>query len=195
MSRGGPAEVVGELAAALGSMVGDVCGFRSWESTRIEQDECCWEVTSNETAVQVYLPDQSVNTLAVLNIKEEEWIAKALSAKNMLRISRTKATERPSHVYEITCGEHCLILGIRQEKSFAADDGIMELVEVPLEICFGRKRMTLLELESLTKDQVMVLDADVDDPIELLVAGKLLARGSAVLIDGCYGIQITEMCI
>jgi len=37
------------------------------------------------------------------------------------------------------------------------------------------------------------LDRAVDDPVELLVNGHYLARGSVVVVDGYYGVRITEI--
>jgi flagellar motor switch protein FliN/FliY len=33
----------------------------------------------------------------------------------------------------------------------------------------------------------------VDEPVELLLDGKLIARGEAVIVDGNYGLRITEI--
>jgi flagellar motor switch protein FliN/FliY len=40
---------------------------------------------------------------------------------------------------------------------------------------------------------IIELDRTVDEPVELLVNGKLLARGEVVLVDGYYGVRITEI--
>jgi flagellar motor switch protein FliN/FliY len=33
----------------------------------------------------------------------------------------------------------------------------------------------------------------VDDPVELLLDGKVIARGEAVIVDGNYGLRVTEV--
>jgi flagellar motor switch protein FliN/FliY len=37
------------------------------------------------------------------------------------------------------------------------------------------------------------LNRAVEEPVELLVNGRLLARGEVVVIDGYYGVRITEV--
>ena len=37
------------------------------------------------------------------------------------------------------------------------------------------------------------LDRQVDEPVELLLNGKVIARGEAVIVDGNYGLRITEV--
>ena len=37
------------------------------------------------------------------------------------------------------------------------------------------------------------LDRMVDEPVELLLDGKLIARGEAVIVDGNYGLRVTDI--
>ena len=39
----------------------------------------------------------------------------------------------------------------------------------------------------------MEFDHQVEDQVELLVAGKVFARGEVVVVDGNYGLRITEI--
>jgi flagellar motor switch protein FliN/FliY len=45
----------------------------------------------------------------------------------------------------------------------------------------------------LSSGSVIELDRMVDEPVELLLDGKLIARGEAVIVDGNYGLRITEI--
>jgi flagellar motor switch protein FliN/FliY len=40
---------------------------------------------------------------------------------------------------------------------------------------------------------VIELDRQVDEPVELLLDGKVIAKGEAVVVDGNYGLRITEV--
>ena len=33
----------------------------------------------------------------------------------------------------------------------------------------------------------------VDEPVEMLLDGKVVARGEAVIVDGNYGLRVTEI--
>jgi len=37
------------------------------------------------------------------------------------------------------------------------------------------------------------LDRGVDDPVEVMVNGHVVARGEAVIVDGSYGVRISEI--
>lgn len=54
------------------------------------------------------------------------------------------------------------------------------LVQVPIEVmvAVGRARPSVQELLSLTKDSVLALDKNIDDPIELFVGDRLIGIGS-----------------
>jgi flagellar motor switch protein FliN/FliY len=66
-------------------------------------------------------------------------------------------------------------------------------IELPATICFGRKQMRLREILQLSAGAVIDLDRHVQEPVELLVDGVLIARGEVVLVDGNYGLRVTEI--
>jgi len=45
----------------------------------------------------------------------------------------------------------------------------------------------------LTSGSVVELDRQVEEPVELLLDGIVIARGEAVVIDGNYGLRVTEV--
>ena len=66
-------------------------------------------------------------------------------------------------------------------------------VELQVALRFGQRRLTLREVMELTSGSVVELDRQVDEPVELILDGKVIARGEAVVIDGNYGLRITEV--
>jgi flagellar motor switch protein FliN/FliY len=58
---------------------------------------------------------------------------------------------------------------------------------------FGQRQLTLREVLELTSGSVIELDRQVDEPVELLLDGKVIAKGEAVVVDGNYGLRITEV--
>ncbi len=72
---------------------------------------------------------------------------------------------------------------------------IDRLMDVELEVAlrFGGKRMLLGEILELGPGSVVELDRRVQEPIDLLLDGRLLARGEVVVVDGNYGIRVTEV--
>lgn len=66
-------------------------------------------------------------------------------------------------------------------------------VELDVTLRFGQRHLTLREVMDLTSGSVVELDRQVDEPVELLLDGKVIARGEAVVVDGNYGLRVTEV--
>jgi flagellar motor switch protein FliN/FliY len=66
-------------------------------------------------------------------------------------------------------------------------------VELNVSLRFGQRQLPLREVLELTSGSVIGLDRQVDEPVELLLDGKVIARGEAVIVDGNYGLRITEV--
>ncbi|HWQ35099.1 MAG TPA: FliM/FliN family flagellar motor switch protein [Blastocatellia bacterium] len=76
-----------------------------------------------------------------------------------------------------------------------APRNIERLLDVELEIIvrFGLTSLPLREIVRMGVGTMIELDRAVDEPVELLVNGRPLARGNVVVIDGYYGVRITEI--
>ena len=66
-------------------------------------------------------------------------------------------------------------------------------VELNVTLRFGQRQLALREVLELTSGSVIELDRHVEEPVELLLEGKVIARGEAVVIDGNYGLRVTEV--
>jgi flagellar motor switch protein FliN len=75
------------------------------------------------------------------------------------------------------------------------DTNIDPLMDVELEVNlrFGARQLLLKEVLELGPGSVVELSEQVDDPVELLVGKKVVARGDVVVIDGNYGLRVTEI--
>ncbi len=71
--------------------------------------------------------------------------------------------------------------------------GLVMDVELDVAHRFGERRLSLREVMGLTSGSVVELDREVDEPVELILDGKVIARGEAVIVDGNYGVRITEV--
>ena len=69
------------------------------------------------------------------------------------------------------------------------------LLDVALDasLRFGQKQMLFKEVLDLRPGSVIELDRRVNEPAELLVAGRVIAKGEVVVVDGNYGLRITEV--
>jgi flagellar motor switch protein FliN/FliY len=66
-------------------------------------------------------------------------------------------------------------------------------VELNVTLRFGRRQLPLREVLELTTGSVVELDRQVEEPVELLLDGIVIARGEAVVVDGNYGLRVTEV--
>jgi flagellar motor switch protein FliN/FliY len=66
-------------------------------------------------------------------------------------------------------------------------------VNLSLTLRFGQRILPLREILDLTSGSVIELDREVEEPADLLLGDKLIARGEVVIVDGNYGIRITEV--
>ena len=64
-------------------------------------------------------------------------------------------------------------------------------VEITLEI--GRKRMRIGDLLKLGAGQTLELDKAAGEPLEILVNGRVIGRGEAIVVGDRYALRITEI--
>jgi flagellar motor switch protein FliN/FliY len=66
-------------------------------------------------------------------------------------------------------------------------------VDLPLVVRFGRAVMPLRSVAELSPGAVVDMGRTPDEPVELLVGERLVARGEVVIVGGNYGVRITEL--
>jgi flagellar motor switch protein FliN/FliY len=69
------------------------------------------------------------------------------------------------------------------------------IVDIPVRITveLGRPRKTIGEVLALGPGSVVELNKMAGEPVDVLVNGKLIARGEVVVIDESFGIRVTEV--
>jgi flagellar motor switch protein FliN len=66
-------------------------------------------------------------------------------------------------------------------------------VEIPISVEVGRAQMSLEDVLKLVPGSVIALDKKAEEPVDLRVNGKLVARGEVVLVDDVYGLRVTQI--
>jgi flagellar motor switch protein FliN/FliY len=69
----------------------------------------------------------------------------------------------------------------------------LHAVKVRLQVCVGDAEMTVGELLAARESEVLVLDRLVEHPVDLVLEGKVVARGELVAVDGAFAVRITEL--
>lgn len=71
-----------------------------------------------------------------------------------------------------------------------ADTNPFSQVPIEVTISVGRARPLVRDLLRLSKDAVLQLDRRVDDPVELYVGDRLIARGELTELEGDHAGQL-----
>ena len=66
-------------------------------------------------------------------------------------------------------------------------------VNLALTLRFGQRDLTLREILDLSSGSVIELDRHVEEPAELLLGDRVIARGQVVTVNGNYGIRVTDL--
>ena len=65
-------------------------------------------------------------------------------------------------------------------------------VPARLTVSVGEVTVTIGELLGAGENHVLVLDRAVDQPVDILLEGRLVARGELIAVDDRFGVRITE---
>jgi flagellar motor switch protein FliN/FliY len=87
-------------------------------------------------------------------------------------------------------------LGELSEDGDAGDPiGLDGLLDVPVSVTveIGRCKMLLAELVKLAPGSLVPLDREAHEPADILVNGKVVARGEVVTIGNSYGVRIASL--
>lgn len=66
-------------------------------------------------------------------------------------------------------------------------------VKMQVRVRIGQKKMLLKDVISMDIGSVVELNQLANDPLDILVDDKVIAKGEVVIIDGNFGVQITEI--
>ncbi len=70
---------------------------------------------------------------------------------------------------------------------------LIQHVEIPVSVSFGRTHMRLKDLLALAHGSVVQLDRELGDEVEIRVNNCVIARGEVVAVEGNYGVRILKM--
>lgn len=71
-------------------------------------------------------------------------------------------------------------------------DHLMD-VTVPVTVELGRTRISIAGLSQFAPGSLITLNREAHEPVDILVNGKMVARGEVVTVGARYGVRITSM--
>ncbi len=94
-------------------------------------------------------------------------------------------------------GDHATTSAARGAYGRAAGEPlpIERVIDVPLNVHlrFGQRQLSLQEVLELATGSLVELDRQVEEPVDLILDGRVIARGEVVIVDGNYGMRVTEL--
>lgn len=84
---------------------------------------------------------------------------------------------------------------ILQAASIDNNSNLDVILNIPVQVSLelGRTKMDLRDLLQLGQGSVVELERMIDEPLDVLVNGALIARGEVVVVDNKFGIRLTDI--
>ncbi|MPM31869.1 hypothetical protein SDC9_78426 [bioreactor metagenome] len=84
---------------------------------------------------------------------------------------------------------------LQQSPVAMGDTNIGLIMDVPLQVTveLGRTKKLIRDILELSPGSVVELDKLAGEPVDILVNGKLIAKGEVVVIDENFGVRITDI--
>ena len=117
----------------------------------------------------------------------------AESAEATETVEDTEATAEESN--EISAPVQADTAEIIAKSISGKDVNIDALLKVPVSLAIevGRTRLSMSDLLGTREGSVIELDRHLDEPLDILVNGALIAHGIVVLANEKFGLQITDI--
>jgi flagellar motor switch protein FliN/FliY len=135
-----------------------------------------------DTADFVY----SVNFHFVLGVINGE--ITVLFDENMKK-SIAQETEKAQSSDGAISGDALASLSAEEQKNI----NLLMDVKLPVKVRIGTKRLLLKDVLAMDIGSVVELEQLANDPLEILVDDIVIAEGEVVIVDGNFGIQVTEI--
>ncbi len=87
------------------------------------------------------------------------------------------------------------MMGGSAKPAFEHDSSMDVLLDVPLEISveLGRVKMVVRDVLDLGTGSIVEVDKAAGEPVDVMVNGRLVAKGEVVVIEDNFGVRITEI--
>ena len=190
-------DVVSEFATHLSSVAGQTLSMEVGETFMLEQAEYGTIVEQVDPRLQLAYP------LVVgedFQVYLEHWVSAPLAQ------FLDKVTQKPPAPSKRVEGPSPPSTGAVEVKAPAFGQlapgpetgersNLDMLYDIPLEITveLGRTRRNVRDVLSLGAGSVLELEKVAGEPVDVMVNGKLLAKGEVVVIDENFGVRITEI--
>jgi len=74
-----------------------------------------------------------------------------------------------------------------------ASSNPLHQIKAKLQVCVGDAVISVGELMALREHQVLTLNQGIEAPVDLLLEGRVVARGQLVAVEDQFAVRITEL--
>ena len=106
---------------------------------------------------------------------------------------RTEPEKPVTKEFETMAGRPAGVIAREAAMRPAGNYDLLLEVELDAAVRFGSRELELKELLELGPGDVVELDRQVADPVDLIVGDRIVARGEVVLVNGNFGLRVTEV--
>ena len=71
--------------------------------------------------------------------------------------------------------------------------GTIEDAMVRVQVVLGGRSLSVRDMSTIAKGSIIQLESIAGEPVELVAAGEVVAKGEVVIIDENFGIRVTEL--
>lgn len=122
-------------------------------------------------------------------------MSEAEEQEQTLEVPETEVEKAVEAAAEAVAVQVSQLSGLEEDERDGEPIGIDNLLDVPVKVTVhvGRTQITLGELMKLRPGSLVPLDREAHEPADILVNGKVVAKGEVVTIDESYGVRITDV--
>jgi flagellar motor switch protein FliN/FliY len=78
-------------------------------------------------------------------------------------------------------------------KTYKNKGGRIKEIKVPLEVVIGRCELPLAQFAEMGESTIIELNSLAGEPVEVVAAGEVIAKGEVVVIDENFGVRIIKI--
>ncbi len=188
-------QVMGSANQTLSDLAGETFAIANVEILAIQPDAAAFAEQLGQGAFQdITLPTAQDSLSTTVHLLFPDLLLQQLKRKLGL-------VEAPAAAPEPSPASVAAILAAPPRQAPVAsgpptDSGNLDLlldIQLPVVVRMGQTEMQMGELLKLTPGSILELNRSADAPVELLVNGKLIAKGEVVVVDGNFAFRITEI--
>jgi len=153
-----------------------------------------YSFTSNGSTsfIDEVFDEQSAKGLATASLSKKGGLAAAPSAGAGVFEQTAQPASQPQQAVGAQPVQFAQLTPTQQQP-VQGNIGLLMDVSMQLTVELGRTKMLIKDILAMGEGTIVELDKLAGEPVDLLVNGKLIAKGEVVVIDENFGVRVTDI--